>query len=172
MRYLIPLALAALMAFAACGDDDDATSTPTVAQITSVTATTTATSVASVTAAATASASSTPVNVCGANPDPATPGDAVITAPVANAQVMSPLVVNGTIAAFEAVFQIAIKDASGNDIVTQSGMSQEGQTLAPFSESVPFTVTAPTPACVWVFQFSAMDNSPINITQIPVTLAP
>jgi len=169
MRYLTPIALASLMALAvACGDDDDdATSSPT-AQVTSATATGTSTSVAT----ATATAPTTPVSVCGANPDPATPSDAVITAPVANAQVTSPLVVNGTIAAFEAVFQVSIKDATGNDIVTQSGMSQEGQTLAPFSESVPFTVTAPTPACVWVFLHSAMDNSPINITQIPVTLVP
>ena len=112
-------------------------------------------------------------SICGANPDPATSSDAVITAPVANAQVTSPLMVSGTIAAFEAVFQISIKDVAGNDIATQSGMASEGQTLAPFGESVPFTVTAATPACVWVFQISAMDGvSPVNVTQIPVTLVP
>ena len=172
MRYLIPAALALVIGLAAaCGDDDNATSTPTAVQIASTTATATATSVA--TATTTATASPTPVNVCGTNPDPATPGDAVITAPVANDQVTSPLTVSGTIAAFEAVFQVSIKDANGTDIVTQSGMASEGQTLAPFSESVPFTVTAATPACVWVFVISQMDGTtPLNITQIPVTLVP
>lgn len=172
MRYLILAALALIVTLTvACGDDDDATSTPTSAQFTSATTTTTPTSVATTTAAATASP--TPVSVCGTNPDPATPSDAVITAPAANDQVTSPLMVSGTIAAFEAVFQISIKDAAGNDIATQQGMSSEGQTLAPFGESVPFSVTAATPACVWVFQISAMDGvTPVNITQIPVTLAP
>lgn len=171
MRYLILIALTSVMALAAaCGDDDNATSTPTATQ---ASATTTATATSATTATATPSASPTPVNVCGTNPDPATPSDATITAPVANAQVASPLLVSGTIAAFEAVFQISIKDASGSDIVTQSGMASEGQTLAPFSESVPFTVTAATPACVWVFVISAMDGiTPLNITQIPVTLVP
>lgn len=169
MRYLIPAAVTIFLALAAaCGDDDNATSTPTT-QIVSNTATATP----AATATGTPVVSATPVNVCQANPDPATPSEAVITAPTANAQVTSPLNVSGTIAAFEAVFQISIKDANGNDIATQSGMASEGQTLAPFGESVPFAVTAATPACVWVFQISAMDGTtPTNITQITVTLVP
>jgi hypothetical protein len=174
MRYLILVSLAALMALAvACGDDDDATSTPTTQITASATAASTPTPTSAPTATLPPQATSTPpANVCGTNPDPATSDDAVITAPVPNAQVMSPLSVSGTIAAFEAVFHVAIKDANGTDIVSQMGMSSEGQTLAPFGISVPFTVTAATPACVWVFQFSANDNSTINVTQIPVTLVP
>jgi len=172
MRYVILATLALVAAFAvACGDDDDATTSPTsthTASATTSAATTTAPPAPTSKPQATAMGS-----ICGTNPDPATSSDAVITAPVANAQVSSPLMVSGTIAAFEAVFQISIKDVAGNDIATQSGMASEGQTLAPFGESVPFTVTAATPACVWVFQISAMDGvSPVNVTQIPVTLVP
>jgi hypothetical protein len=173
MRYLIPAALALVIALAvACGDDDNATNSPTSTHTASATTSASATTTHS--PATTSSPLPTAMgSICGANPDPATSSEAVITAPLANAQLSSPLVVSGTIAAFEAVFQISIKDAAGNDIVTQSGMASEGQTLAPFGESVPFTVTAQTPACVWVFQISAMDGvSPVNVTQIPVTLVP
>jgi hypothetical protein len=173
VTLILTLTLCLLAAAAACADDDEeATASPTSV----VTGTATVTpSPGPVTSPATASPTPTAsiTNVCGTNPDPATPQEAVITAPVAGAQVSSPLMVSGTIAAFEAVFHISIKDAQLNDIASQPGMSSEGQTLAPFGESVPFTVTAPTAACVWVFQFSAMDGTtPINVTQIPVTLAP
>ncbi len=80
--------------------------------------------------------------------------------------------VTGMIAVFEAQFNIAIKDAGGNDIASAPGMSSEGQTLAPFAESVPFTVTERTPACVWVFDFSEMDGEPSMVHQIPVYLNP
>ena len=173
MRFVILATFTALMALTiGCGDDDNATSTPTAAQLTTATATTVST-VTRAPATTSAPHATAMGSICGTNPDPATSSEAVITAPIANAQVSSPLMVSGTIAAFEAVFQISIKDAAGNDIVTQSGMASEGQTLAPFGESVPFTVTAATPACVWVFQISAMDGvSPVNVTQIPVTLVP
>ena len=57
------------------------------------------------------------------------------------------------------MFQITIYDAQGNEIVDQFAMSNEGQTLAPFSESVPFTVTQATPACLWVYEISAQDGN-------------
>jgi hypothetical protein len=111
-------------------------------------------------------------NACQPNPDPATSSQVVVSQPTAYAQVTSPLTVSGMINAFEATFEIAIKDASGNDLSTQTGMSGTGQTLSPFNESVPFTVTAPTPACLWVFQFSARDGSPSMILQVEIILTP
>jgi hypothetical protein len=86
--------------------------------------------------------------------------------------ITSPLTVSGQINAFEATFAIAIKDASGTDMATKTGHSQTGQMLSPFNESVPFTVSAQTPACLWVFQFSAKDGSPSMILQVPITLMP
>ncbi len=44
--------------------------------------------------------------------------------------------------------------------------------LAPFSIDVPFEVTEPKPACIWVYEASAMDGSPVHVGQIPVTLSP
>jgi hypothetical protein len=132
---------------ASCGDDDDAGS-------------------------ATPTGSIDASNVCGLNPDPATGDQLQVTAPLPSDEISSPMLVTGMIAVFEAQFNIAIKDAGGNDIATAPGRSSEGQTLAPFSESVPFTVTERTPACVWVFDFSERDGEPSMVHQIPVYLLP
>ncbi|HET8943697.1 MAG TPA: Gmad2 immunoglobulin-like domain-containing protein [Dehalococcoidia bacterium] len=158
-----------ILSAAACGDDDDddtstSTSTPT----------TSATTPAATTAAATSPAvSATPLDVCLPNPDPATPDVNNVTAPSPFDEVTSPVQVTGQIAVFEAQFNITIYDAQGNKIADQPAMSNEGQTLAPFSASVPFTVSEETPACIWVYDISEADGvTLLNVVQIPVTLLP
>lgn len=165
MKYalLAGIAVFAMLA-ASCGDDDDGGSGTPTATESSPTATPAYNP--------TPSGSIDAANVCGGNPDPATGDQLVVTAPLPSDEVTSPMQVTGMIAVFEAQFNIAIKDAGGNDIATASGMSSEGQTLAPFSESVPFTVTERTPACVWVFDFSAADGLPSMVHQVPVYLLP
>lgn len=124
---------------------------------------------------ATASSTGAPArhaNVCQVNPDPATPAQVIVNLPHPHAHVTSPVKVKGKINAFEATFQIAIKDASGADIVSVTAMSHQGQTLSPFKKKVHFTVTAPKPACLWVFQFSAQDGTPSMVKQVPITLMP
>lgn len=110
--------------------------------------------------------------VCQPNPDPAAADVVQVDAPSADESVTSPLTVSGHIAAFEAQFKITIFDADGNQIVDVNGMSEEGQVLAPFSEEVFFDVSEDTPACVWVYEASPADGSPIHVVQIPVTLMP
>jgi hypothetical protein len=177
MKYLMMAALAAIVAFAvACGgDDDNATQTPATAT-TSASATGTPQTSASATPTATVAntATATPIaNVCQTNPNPATSAQTVVNQPQPGDQVTSPVTVSGQINAFEAQFNIAIKDASGSDIASQPGHSQEGQVLSPFSESVPFTVATQTPACLWVFDISNADGvTPTQVVQVPITLAP
>jgi hypothetical protein len=132
-------------------------------------------SVSTVSPTTTPAITSTPApapDVCQANPDPATAGQLVLTQPTAYTQVTSPLTVSGRINAFEATFQIAVKDASGRNLATKTGHSQQGQTLSSFSEGVSFKIRAETSACVWVFQFSAKDGSPQMVQQVPITLMP
>jgi Immunoglobulin-like domain of bacterial spore germination len=162
----------------ACVSDDftSGTQTATATHPPAVSATATPTSLPTATLVASTIAptpTSSPIaSVCLANPDPATPAQVVVSQPAANVLVTSPLTVAGQINAFEATFEMAIKDASGADIATKTGHSQTGQMLSPFSESVPFTVSAETPACLWVFQFSAMDGSPSMILQVPIAVMP
>ncbi|MEE8346189.1 MAG: hypothetical protein V3S20_02455, partial [Dehalococcoidia bacterium] len=71
-------------------------------------------------------------------------------------------------------YQIAIYDADGNPIVEAFGPAGPGEIgeLAPFSIDVAFNVDEETPACIWVYEASAMDGRPIHVGQIPVTLSP
>jgi hypothetical protein len=57
-------------------------------------------------------------------------------------------------------------------IADQSGLSEEGQVLAAFSEAIAFSVSQETLACIWVYESSARDGEPIHVVQIPVTLEP
>ena len=111
-------------------------------------------------------------NVCQPNPDPASAGVAVVDAPEAGDSVISPATVSGRFLAFEAQFNITIFDAAGAKIADVPARSQEGQVLSPFSKDVFFSVTEETPACIWVYDASPRDGSPIDVVQIPVTLEP
>ena len=113
-----------------------------------------------------------PPNVCGPNPDPATPEFQVIDQPSAGDTVTSPVTISGQVAAFEATFKITIYQADGSIIADATGTSQEGQTLSPFSEEVAFSVSLPKPACIWVYEVSVRDGSLVHVGQIPVTLSP
>jgi len=117
-------------------------------------------------------ATPTPPDVCQPNPDPASPDVLVIDTPQPGDAVTSPIAVSGQIAAFEATFKITIFNAAGEPIADVVGMSQEGQTLSPFSVEVAFTTPGPKPACLWVYEASARDGSPIHVGQVPILLLP
>lgn len=112
--------------------------------------------------------------VCQPNPDPATPEFQVIDQPRAGDIVTSPVTISGQVLAFEGTYQIGIFDAAGDPIVETFGTAaaMEIGELAPFSIDVPFDVDEATPACIWVYEQSARDGSPIHVGQIPVTLSP
>ncbi|MDP2674792.1 MAG: Gmad2 immunoglobulin-like domain-containing protein [Dehalococcoidia bacterium] len=112
--------------------------------------------------------------VCQPNPDPVTADDQVIDEPGADDTVTSPVTISGQVRAFEGTYQVGIFDADGNPIVETFGTAGPGEAgqLAPFSIDVPFAVDEPTPACIWVYEASARDGSPIHVGQIPVTLSP
>jgi hypothetical protein len=156
--------------------DNSSTQTTTGTHTASASATAPPTSAPPVTPTATVANTATPspiANVCQTNPSPATSDQTVVNQPQPGAQVTSPVTVSGQINAFEAQFNIAIKDAAGNDIATVPDVfSSQGQTLAPFSTSVPFTVASQTPACLWVFDLSQMSGLPVQVVQVPITLVP
>jgi hypothetical protein len=110
-------------------------------------------------------------SVCQPNPDPATPEFLVIDTPKPDDTVRTPFTVSGRVAAFEATFRITLFDPSGKAISDIGAMSLGGQTLARFSEQVNFPQTASGPACLWVYERSARDGSPIHVGQVAVVLA-
>ena len=111
-------------------------------------------------------------DVCLPNPDPAPTDVAQVDAPEADDSATSPVTVSGRIVAFEAQFNITIYDAAGAEIADVPARSEEGQVLSPFSKDVFFSVTEETPVCIWVYDASPRDGSPVDVVQIPVTLEP
>ena len=154
-RFLILTVVAvAVLAVGACGDDDDgATPTPTPVE--------------------TALPSPFP-NVCLPNPDPATAAFQILDQPAPSSAVTSPLTVSGQVNYFEATYQIAIYDAGGTALVEVFGTAQQPDigVIGPFTHDVAFAVTGPTPACLWVYESSAMDGSPVHVGQVPLVLLP
>ena len=173
MKTLIALLiLPALFLVVACGGDDEETSndaTPEPGATRTTQPTQRATEDGDDEPTDTPNALAT---VCADNPDPANDEQVQVDEPLGGDPITSPVTVRGMVAAFEATFKITIYDATGATLADVTGMSLEGQTLAPFEEEVPFTVTQETPACLWVYESSAMDGQPIHVIQIPVRLQP
>jgi len=112
-------------------------------------------------------------NVCQTNPDPVDPADPsiIVSAPVANDSVTSPIHVTGQARVFEAVVSLTLFDENGDEIVSTTTMAAEGQVLSAFSADMSFSVTTDTPACLWVFESSARDGEPVNVVQVPLSLS-
>ena len=175
-RFLILTVVAvALLAVAACSDDDDG-ATPSPSPVPSLTETQPPAS-PSPTPTPTSTSTPTPTlfpTVRLPNPDPATAAFQVLDQPAPSAVVTSPVTVSGQVNYFEATYQIAIYDASGAPLVETFGTAQQPDigVIGPFSHDVTFTVSEPTPACLWVYEQSAMDGSPVRVGQVPLLLLP
>jgi hypothetical protein len=159
----------------ACGGDDDNTGDESTDGAPGVNASRTARPTQRPTEDGDAEPTGTPhplATVCRENPDPANDDLVQVDEPLGGDPVTSPVQVRGRVAAFEATFKITIFDAAGATIADVTGMSSEGQTLAPFEVEVPFTVTQETDACLWVYEASARDGQPIHVLQVPVRLQP
>jgi hypothetical protein len=133
-------------------------------------------------------ATATPVaNICSVNPDPAGPDLMVLEEPRDDDAVTSPVHVRGWGAGigFEGSgAQVVVYDSLGAQLaeVNAPPLSTEGRTPpdtleptefnAPFGVDVDFATNFAQPGCIWVFEISARDGSPIHVVQIPVLLEP
>ena len=113
-------------------------------------------------------------NVCLPNPDAATPESQIIDQPRPFDLAVGTLTVRGRIVASEATFHVAIYDPAGDSIIEISAMSEQTEVgeLAPYSVDLSFDVGGPTEACLWIFEESPRDGSPVNVGQVPVFLLP
>ena len=93
--------------------------------------------------------------------------------PTIGEQVSSPVTVSGTADVFEAVVSVRILDSAGNQIArTFSTASCGTGCRGGYSVPVSYSVTRQEPGTIEVFESSAKDGQPVNVQQIPVTLAP
>jgi len=125
---------------------------------------------------ATPAASPVP-NVCGVNPAPNPTnlqptgfGYRRVESPRPGEAVRSPLVVRGEANPFEGAYSVTVFDAANRQITVRN-FSKDNRFLE-FTAEVPFAVSSPAPACIWIHESSGRDGSPVNITQVPVLLLP
>lgn len=112
---------------------------------------------------------------CPPNPSPPDAADPsiIVDTPVPGQRVTSPVLISGRARVFEAVVSITIAQG-GKPLVETTTMAAEGQVLSAFSTQVAFALAggvSEAAGCIRVYEASARDGSPVNVVQIPVTLA-
>lgn len=85
----------------------------------------------------------------------------------------NPVVVSGVANVFEAAFRVQVKDANGKVLADRPVMASCGTGCwGTFSVSVPYTVARAQWGTLRVFDLSAKDGSPIDVTEYPAWLTP
>jgi hypothetical protein len=86
-------------------------------------------------------------------------------------RVSSPVTVSGTADVFEAVVSIAVLDQAGDTIASTFTSATCGTGCrGTYSMDVEYQVGSTQPGMIRVYEVSAMDGSPQNVVDIPVTL--
>ncbi len=104
------------------------------------------------------------------------PDGTTITNPAPGVVVTSPFTIRGMTSragVFEGVQPIRILDAAGNVLINATTNTGQCCRQVPYESTVTFRVSAPTPACIVVYQedLSGLTGD-IPLVQIPVTLSP
>ncbi len=96
-----------------------------------------------------------------------------VQSPVIGAQVGNPVAVSGTADVFEATVSVRILNSAGHEIArTFTNASCGTGCRGVYSVTIPYSVPRTQPGTIVVFESSAKDGQPVNVQQIPVTLAP
>jgi hypothetical protein len=96
----------------------------------------------------------------------------LVVSPPIGQEVSSPIRVAGTANVFEASVSISVLDAQGNEIASTTTMATCGTGCrGAYLKAVRYAVGETQPGTVRVFEVSAKDGQPINVVDIPVTLA-
>jgi hypothetical protein len=111
---------------------------------------------------------------CQSNPSPVDAADPniIVDSPTANASLASPITVTGQARTFESNVRVTLFDSAGNELADTFGTAvapDVGQ-HGPFSIDISFSVSAPTEACLWVFEDSPETGEPVSVVQVPLTL--
>jgi hypothetical protein len=179
----------ALVLLAACGGGDDVQdASPSGIVVVVATPSTPKTPVPRKSATPTVTPSPTPLQVCGANPDPASPKILQVQEPAPQQQVRVPFHVRGwgsNIGVDNQGVALAVVDAKQTvqqvlDLppeprqfrVPPPGLEITDNTR-PFAADVVINgITAPTAYCLWVYQATTAGGSPRGVVQVPVLVVP
>jgi len=106
-------------------------------------------------------------------PSTAQENNIIVTAPVPDQKVESPIVVKGKARVFENTFSYILKDQSGNKLFEDHAMSNAADAglFGDFEVRIPVPPGSPKNLIVEVFDYSAKDGSVADLVTIPVQLA-
>lgn len=156
MKAILALALAVVVAFIACGGDNDTSPNESTAE------------------SPTPTEPSRPTvrDVCGENPDPATDEELVVTSPEPGDEVEMPLVVRGESPEFEGRVWFRLLDEDGNLILENGASTNFGHLIEPFEASLNLDVAERTEVCLQVFRQQPSLGGETDFVQIPIVLLP
>ena len=128
------------------------------------------------------------IEVCGANPDPASPKVLQVEAPKPNEQVQMPVRVRGwgaNIGFQNQGVALAVVDAKQTVLqvldlppqprtfrVAPAGLEITNDTRPFAADVVVANITQPTPICLWVYQATTASGQPQGVVQVPVVVMP
>jgi hypothetical protein len=96
-----------------------------------------------------------------------------VDGPVWGGRLANPARIVGLADVFEATFRARIVDAAGHQLADVQVMATCGSgCLGTFDETIPYTAPVAGPGVLQVYEPSAVDGSPTNITEYPVILSP
>jgi hypothetical protein len=96
----------------------------------------------------------------------------VVRSPEPGQVVRSPFLATGLARVFEGQFNVTVYGELGGVVAEAPAQAELGQELSPFEVELTFAVAREQPACLWVFDRSAEDGSPVDVVQVPIALAP
>jgi hypothetical protein len=97
----------------------------------------------------------------------------VVTAPLKNEEITSPVIIQGEARVFENAFSYRVRDGSGKILVEGHAMTKAPDVgvFGPFEVDVSFGVPKTTKGTIEVFVYSAKDGEQVDTVTIPVRFA-
>lgn len=83
----------------------------------------------------------------------------------------NPVVINGQAEVFEARFNIRIKDANGKILGEAMAMTQEGQTMSPYTVNLSYATSTTEFGLIEAFDYSQKDGSVQDLTSVKIKFA-
>lgn len=95
----------------------------------------------------------------------------LIDVPKEDEAIGNPAIIKGQAEVFEATFNIRIKDANGKILGEAMAMTQEGQTMSPYTVNLSYATSTTEFGLIEAFDYSAKDGSIQDLVSVKIKFA-